>query len=301
MDITTRPAPGLGSWPWRRARITPDHTALLDAHRTVTYAELAGRTARLAAALRGMGVGAGDRVAYLGVNAVEVFETFFATWGLGAIVVPHNYRLAGPEIRYMLEDSGATVLVHSGDTDALVAAAAPLPAAVKHVVSVRAGDYEAAIAAAPGRAEEAAVGLDDPAILLYTSGTTGRPKAAILTHGNLTWTRVHVDLATQRLGHRLDARRRVAPPHRPGLGGVVDQADGTVAVILGRAWAQPQLVATTPVDRQYHRGALEHPQPPRHHAVPRVDLALLRQDGPETGDRCPPLRDVRRSRGRRTG
>ena len=209
MDTVTRPVPGLGSWPWRRARITPDHTALLDARRTLTYAQLADRAARLAAALRGLGVGPGDRVAYLGVNAVEVFETFFATWLLGAIAVPLNHRLAGPEIRYMLDDSGAAVLVYSGDADALVAAAAPLPATVRHVLGVHTGDYEAAIApstgcgSVPGPSGETAVGLDDPAILLYTSGTTGRPKAAVLTHGSLTWNTVnqlaHVDvLSTDR-------------------------------------------------------------------------------------------------------
>ena len=75
----------------------------------------------MAGALRRLGVGHGDRVAYLGVNAVEVFETFFATWLLGAIAVPLNYRLSGPEIRYMLDDSGASVLVHSADAAALVA------------------------------------------------------------------------------------------------------------------------------------------------------------------------------------
>ena len=60
MDTVTRPVPGLGSWPWRRARINPDHTALLDARRTLTYAELADRAARLAAALRGLGVAPGE-------------------------------------------------------------------------------------------------------------------------------------------------------------------------------------------------------------------------------------------------
>ena len=123
-DLTAGPNPGLGTWPARRARISPDRTALLDPHRSLTYAELADRTARYAGALRRLGVGPGDRVAYLGVNAVEVFETFFAAWLLGAIAVPLNYRLSGPEIRYMLDDSGASVLVHSADTDALVAAAA---------------------------------------------------------------------------------------------------------------------------------------------------------------------------------
>ena len=205
MNLLAGPNPGLGTWPARRARISPDRTALLDPNRTLTYAELAARTTRYAGALRRLGVGPGDRVAYLGVNAVEVFETFFATWLLGAIAVPLNYRLSGPEISYMLDDSGASVLVHSADTDTLVAATAPLPAGLRHVVAVQpvsspAGrlDYDAEIGAGPALAEEPPVGLDDPALILYTSGTTGRPKGAVLTHGNLTWNTVnylaHVDV-----------------------------------------------------------------------------------------------------------
>src|SRR3954467_569535 len=158
MEIATHQATvaGLGSWPGRRARISPDRTALADPGRTLTYAELADRTTRLAGALQRLGVRQGDRVAYLGVNAVEVFETFFAAWLLGAIAVPLNYRLSGSEIRYMLDDSGASVLVHSADADALVSAAAPLPDTLRHVLAVNpascpAGglDVEAEIAAGP--------------------------------------------------------------------------------------------------------------------------------------------------------
>ncbi|HEV7908864.1 MAG TPA: long-chain fatty acid--CoA ligase [Pseudonocardiaceae bacterium] len=199
---------GLGSWPWRRARICPDRTALVQDDRSLTYAELAERTARLAGALVRLGVRPGDRVAYLGVNDIAVFETFFATALAGAIFVPLNYRLSGPEIRYMLGDCGASVLVHSPDTDAVIASAAPLPDGLRHVLALApqscpAGglDYQAEIAGTPspllGRA---AVSLDDPCILLYTSGTTGRPKAATLTHGNLTWNTVnqlaHFDTAS---------------------------------------------------------------------------------------------------------
>jgi fatty-acyl-CoA synthase len=186
--------PGLGGWPARRARISPNRPALVEADRTLTYAEFAERTARLAGALRARGVAPGDRVAYLGVNAVTVFETLFATWLLGAIAVPLNYRLAGAEIRFMLADSGASVLVHSADTDQLVADAAPLP--VRDVVAV-AGEYPELFTADP-LDPAPAVGLDDPALLLYTSGTTGRPKAAVLSHGNLTWNTinqlVHIDI-----------------------------------------------------------------------------------------------------------
>ncbi|NMH98437.1 long-chain fatty acid--CoA ligase [Pseudonocardia sp. K10HN5] len=208
MSLIAGPNPGLGTWPARRARISPDRTALLDPRRSLTYAGLAERTARYAGALRRLGVGPGDRVAYLGVNAVEVFETFFAAWLLGAIAVPLNYRLSGAEVRYMLDDGGASVLVHSADTDALVAATA-LPAGLQvlavHPTSCPAGglDYEAEIAHGPALGAEPPVGLDDPAIILYTSGTTGRPKGAVLTHGNLTWNTInylaHVDvLSTDR-------------------------------------------------------------------------------------------------------
>ncbi|GAA3646667.1 long-chain fatty acid--CoA ligase [Lentzea roselyniae] len=174
--------PGVGSWPARRARISPHRTALVQANRTLTYAELAHRVDRLAAVLTGLGVRRGDRVAYLGVNDVSVFETLFATALCGAIFVPLNYRLSGAEIGYMLADCGASLLVHSADADELVASSGPLPRVL------RTADLDAETAGEPPSAE---VTLDDPCLLLYTSGTTGKPKAAVLTHGNLTWNTVN--------------------------------------------------------------------------------------------------------------
>ncbi|MFJ1766956.1 long-chain fatty acid--CoA ligase [Amycolatopsis sp. NPDC088138] len=171
---------GLGSWPARRARIDPGRTALTQAGRTLTYAQLAGNVERLAGDLTRRGVRQGDRVAYLGVNDIAVFETLFATARCGAIFVPLNYRLSPAEIRYMLGDSGASVLVHSPDADDLVAAAGP-----HEIQLVKTGEE------GNGTPPEPEVGLDDPCLLLYTSGTTGRPKAAVLTHGNLTWNTVN--------------------------------------------------------------------------------------------------------------
>ncbi|MFE2872020.1 long-chain fatty acid--CoA ligase [Embleya sp. NPDC059259] len=218
---------GLGTWPARRARISPERTAIVEAGRALTYAALAKRTARLAGHLAERGVRPGDRVAYLGVNAASTFETFFATWLLGAIVVPLNFRLSGPEIRYMLADAGATVLVHSPDTDALLAAAAPLPDTLRTRVPVGPADpgpadspdLAAAIAAGPALDVPPAVSLDDPAVLLYTSGTTGRPKAAVLSHANLTWNTIN-QLAHIDFGH--DERSLCISPlfHATGLGQV---------------------------------------------------------------------------------
>src|ERR671916_815881 len=264
MNLIAGPNPGLGTWPARRARISPDRTAVLDPSRSLTYAELADRTARYAGALRRLGVGPGDRVAYLGVNAVEVFETFFATWLLGAIAVPLNYRLSGAELRYMLQDSGASVLVHSADANALVSAAAPLPDTLRHVLAVTpAGrpvdgpEFEAEIAEGPTLDDEPPVGLDDPAIVLYTSGTTGRPKGAVLTHGNLTWNTInylaHVDVLST------DRALCIAPLfHCVGLGQVtlptlfkggsvelVPRADPGLVLERGR----PELTGRGPVRR----------------------------------------------------
>jgi fatty-acyl-CoA synthase len=103
---------GLGSWPARRARKTPHRTALIHGGTSLTYAQLYDRTTRLAHALRARGVRRGDRIAYLGPNHPSYLETLFAAGTLGAVFVPLNTRLAGPEIAFQLADSGAKALVY---------------------------------------------------------------------------------------------------------------------------------------------------------------------------------------------
>ncbi|AGL16667.1 long-chain fatty acid--CoA ligase [Actinoplanes sp. N902-109] len=169
------PNTGLGGWPARRAAISPDRTAMVFAGRTTTYAEFAGRVGRLTRRLHAAGVRPGDRVAYLGANHPAFVETMFATYAAGAIFVPLNARLAGPEIDYLLDHSGARLLIHAQPH------ATELP-------SVSLTEYEAWLAAggdAPGPG--VTVAGSDPACILYTSGTTGRPKGAVLTHDNIVW------------------------------------------------------------------------------------------------------------------
>ncbi|TDE56306.1 long-chain-fatty-acid--CoA ligase [Nonomuraea mesophila] len=182
---------GLGGWPARRARMTPDRTAFVFAGRPVTYAEVHERTTRLASRLRASGVGSGDRVAYLGRNHVALVETMFAAHLLGAVFVPLNFRLAAPEIGYMLDHSGAEVLIYAPEC-AEVVRALPDTAALRQVVALdtpRTGEqhYETWLAQGDPTPIDTAVGLDDTALILYTSGTTGRPKGAMLTHANLVW------------------------------------------------------------------------------------------------------------------
>ncbi|MBX6768665.1 MAG: long-chain fatty acid--CoA ligase, partial [Actinomadura rubrobrunea] len=162
-----------------------------------TYADLHERVTRLAHALRALGVRRGDRVAYLGPNHPTFLETLFATGALGGVFVPLNTRLAGPEIAYQLADSGAGVLVYAPGHAELVDGVRDT-AAVRAYVPLEAtgggheDGYEELLAAAAADPIDEPVGLDDPCMIMYTSGTTGRPKGAALTHGNITWNAVNV-------------------------------------------------------------------------------------------------------------
>ncbi|MFI8992828.1 o-succinylbenzoate--CoA ligase [Streptomyces sp. NPDC053542] len=182
---------GLGSWPARRARKTPHRTAVRHEGTATTYAELHERTTRLARALRAAGVRRGDRIAYLGPNHPAFLETFFAAGALGAVFVPLNTRLAGPEIAYQLTDSGAVTLVHSPTHTDLVTHLGDTAATVRTYIEVG-PEYEELIAGAGAEPIDEPVTGDEVCIIMYTSGTTGRPKGAMLTHANLTWNALNV-------------------------------------------------------------------------------------------------------------
>ncbi|MFI5967429.1 long-chain fatty acid--CoA ligase [Streptomyces asoensis] len=205
---------GLGSWPARRARKTPHRTALVHDGRPTDYRTLHTRTTRLAHALRARGVRRGDRIAYLGPNHPSYLETLFAAGTLGAVFVPLNTRLAGPEIAYQLADSGAKALVY-GPSHAGLVAGLPGTTDVRTYVEVG-GEYEEALAAASDEPIDTPVAPDDTCIIMYTSGTTGRPKGAMLTHGNLTWNAVNVLVDTDLIA---DERALVCAPlfHTAGL------------------------------------------------------------------------------------
>ncbi|MBK1660708.1 class I adenylate-forming enzyme family protein [Paracraurococcus ruber] len=144
----------------------------------LTYGALARAADRVARQLAGLGIRRGDRVALLGPNDPAQLVLLFACARLGAILVPLNWRLAAPELRYVLEDAGARLLVRPpGDAAmrALAAAAAPPGCTVL--------DHGQPLADPPWDGPEGAAG--DPLLLVYTSGTTGRPKGALLTQAAL--------------------------------------------------------------------------------------------------------------------
>lgn len=182
---------GVGSWVERRARITPDRAALISGGRTFTYAELAERIRRLANGLRRLGVGPGDRVGWLGPNHPAFLESLFAVGRLGAMLAPVNHRLGPDERSVIFAQTEPTVLIEHGSVGP---SAAP---SVRHRIVVgdaRDGEtgYEAFIAGSPDQPIEESVGLDDVLLLPHTSGTTGDPKAVMLTHGNVTWNTVNL-------------------------------------------------------------------------------------------------------------
>jgi fatty-acyl-CoA synthase len=171
---------GVGSWPARRARIDGASVAFRQGDRTLTYASLAARVQRLAAAFAARGIARGDRVAYLGANDIATFEVFFAAGRVGAIFAPFNWRLAPPEIAYLVSDSQPALIIYAAEFAAVVT---DLP-----VPSIELGAaFEALCAQSTGDPVRTEVSLDDDAVILYTSGTTSRPKGAVLTHANITF------------------------------------------------------------------------------------------------------------------
>ncbi|MFI1390548.1 long-chain fatty acid--CoA ligase [Streptomyces griseoaurantiacus] len=195
---------GIGSWPARRARKTPRRTAIVHEDTHLTYRDLHERVLRLAHALRALGVARGDRVAYLGPNHPSFLETLFATGVLGAVFVPLNTRLAAPELAYNLSDSGSTVLVHAAGHAGTAAAAGAEAPALRRITLGPAAEgalgYEELLAGAPAAPLDEPVGPDEPCMIMYTSGTTGRPKGAVLSHANITWNSVNVLVDTDLAG-----------------------------------------------------------------------------------------------------
>ncbi len=174
----------LGRWLRDRARTTPRRVAIEFLGRELTYAELDLRAARLAAGLRRRGIRRGDRVASLTTTSPEHVALFFACARLGACLQPLSWRLAAPELGYQLGDAEPALLLASADHERLAA-----EAAAGRVELARLGDPALE---ADGDAEDVAQD-DDPLLLVYTSGTTGRPKGAVLTHANCFWTNLSFD------------------------------------------------------------------------------------------------------------
>lgn len=183
----------------RRAALTPARTALIFEEHELSYGDFADRVRRQAQLLRDSGVCVGDRVGYLGFNHPALLETLFAAQTLGAIFVPLNFRLTAEELTFIINDAGVQSLVVD---DALrpVVETARANLCCRHYFS---SESEAANWRHLGNERQQAEPIDgavsvdqhDVAVIMYTSGTTGLPKGAMLTHGNLIWNNINASMA----------------------------------------------------------------------------------------------------------
>ncbi|MFL1462152.1 AMP-binding protein [Roseococcus sp. DSY-14] len=217
------------------ARRLPDAPALLWRDRRWSWAELDDRASRLAAVLRARGIAPGDRVLVHSRNSNAMVESMWGCWKAGAAWVPTNVRLTPPEVAFVAQSSGAALMLRDHGFRAHAEAAGVARVLAVGDAEAEEENYEAALAAAapwPRDAEEA-VAPEHPAWFFFTSGTTGRPKAAVLTHGQMNFVVTnHLADLMPGLTER-DASLVVAPlSHGAGIHLLSNVARGAPSVLL---------------------------------------------------------------------
>jgi fatty-acyl-CoA synthase len=228
-----------------------DELALVWGERSWTWAQLDHRVDAIAAALAVRGVTKGDRVLVQSKNCNQLFESMFACFRLGAVWVPTNFRLTAEEVGYLAAASGASAMICGSDFPDHARVARQAAPSIGFILSIGRSDfgddYEVEVAAHDGQSVPAAdVEHDDPCWFFFTSGTTGRPKAAVLTHGQMAF------VVTNHLSDLMpgtterDASLVVAPlSHGAGIHQLVQVARGAKTILLSgerfdaaEAWAQ---------------------------------------------------------------
>lgn len=181
----------------QRALITPDREALIFNDRTFTFQELNQRSNKTANALLDLGVKQGDRIGLLMFNSNEFVETYFAASKIGAVLVPLNVRLAAPEMDFILNDCGVSEFFFGSAFEEIVGQM-KYPEQVRHRICAGpsalpdAIDYEEFIKKAGDEEPDIPLNEEDLNVVMYTSGTTGHPKGAMLTHKGMYFAGVDI-------------------------------------------------------------------------------------------------------------
>jgi fatty-acyl-CoA synthase len=241
----------LGGLLSQTAQLFPDRYGLIQGDVAWTWREIAQRVAAMACALQAMGIRKGDKVLVQSRNNLQMFESCWVAFITGCVWVPTNFRLTPPEVAYLCESSGATVIIceeiFSGHVDWIKTHSAT--PALPHTIVIgqpRSGElsYEALIKAHIGETfTPVTVEQDDPLWFFYTSGTTGKPKAAILTHAQLAFV-VTNHLADLIPGtNENDCSLAVAPlSHGAGIHALLNVARGAATVLLPSEKLDPETV-----------------------------------------------------------
>jgi acyl-CoA synthetase (AMP-forming)/AMP-acid ligase II len=175
----------------RWARKTPDTEIFVFKERRLTYGEFNERVNRLANGLLGLGIEKGEMVAVLFTNCIEIVECYLALCKIGAVSVPINFRLVGPEIQYQVHQSDSMAVIFGEVFQEVLGSIADQLPKVQHYIchsekgTAKDIDYEDLLQRSSPEEPLVSVSDDDAAFIIYTAGTTGKPKGAVLTHKNL--------------------------------------------------------------------------------------------------------------------
>lgn len=220
------------------ARRFPQEIGFVHGPLSVTWAEMDARVDAMAVALAGKRLGKGDRVLVQSKNCLQMFESMFACFRIGAVWVPTNFRQTPDEVAYLAQASGAVAMIcHADfpDHERIVREQAPGIATVIGIGDATFGeDYDALVAAHLGRKGPVAdVEHDDPCWFFFTSGTTGRPKAAVLTHGQMAFVITNHLCDLMPGTTQADASLVVAPlSHGAGIHQLVQAARAVKTILL---------------------------------------------------------------------
>ncbi len=240
----------LGTLLSQTARLFPHHVGLILGDQRVTWSQIERRVNALASALRSLGVRKGDRILLQSRNNQQMFESCWAAFRLGCVWVPTNFRLTPPEVAYLGTSSGASVMIVEAHFEEHVQALKAESKNLRHVIRIAPVDgtepglnYESMVAAhLNDESLMTAVSQDDPLWFFYTSGTTGKPKAAILTHGQMAF------VVTNHLADLIpgttqsDCSIAVAPlSHGAGIHALLNVARGAATILMPSEKLDPEV------------------------------------------------------------